>query len=112
MENQDDGPPRAGACPSAGLKQISRPHGTQAIALDDRLQNQPPVLGAVDVAGAQQAALQVTELVEAEQRVIAGAAEMAVVSRALLITVSRALGAIHVEEHHQRENYRSDGRRE
>lgn len=30
MENQDDGSPRAGACPSAGLKQISRPHGTQA----------------------------------------------------------------------------------
>ena len=30
MENQDDGPPRAGACPSAGLKQISSPHVTQA----------------------------------------------------------------------------------
>ncbi len=30
MENQDDGSPRAGACPGAGLKQISRPHGTQA----------------------------------------------------------------------------------
>ncbi len=30
MENQDDGPPRAGTCPGAGLKQISRPHGTQA----------------------------------------------------------------------------------
>ena len=30
MENQDDGSPRAGACPGAGLKQISRHHGTQA----------------------------------------------------------------------------------
>jgi TolB-like protein len=30
MENQYDGSPRAGACPGAGLKQISRPHGTQA----------------------------------------------------------------------------------
>jgi hypothetical protein len=44
----------------------------------------------MDVAGAQEASLQVTELVEAEQRVIAGAAEMPIVSRSLLIAVGRA----------------------
>ncbi len=53
MENQDDGPPRAGACPSAGLKQISRPHGTQARRLDDEAWGEietahPSYLGAQD----------------------------------------------------------------
>src|SRR5918993_5141948 len=43
-----------------------------------RLQHLAPALGGVDVAGPQGAALQVTELVEHEQRVIAGAAEVAV----------------------------------
>ena len=31
MENQYDGLNCPGACPGAGLKQISRPHGTQAL---------------------------------------------------------------------------------
>ena len=36
-----------------------------------RFENQPPVLGAVDITRAQQAALQVAEVVEAKERVIA-----------------------------------------
>ena len=54
-------------------------------------------MGAVHVAGAQRATLQVAELVEHEQRVIAGAAEVAVIGRALLLTECRADGAVHVE---------------
>jgi hypothetical protein len=51
----------------------------------------------VHVAGAKGAVLQIAELVEHEQRVIAGAAEMAVVGCALLLSVGRADRAIHVE---------------
>jgi len=51
----------------------------------------------VNVAGAQGAPLQIAELVEHEQRVIAGAAEVPVVGAAFLLAVSRALARIHVE---------------
>ena len=54
---------------------------------------------AVHVAGAQRATLQVAELVEHEQRMIAGAAEVAVVGRALLLAECRADGTVHVEHH-------------
>src|SRR5262249_61247729 len=57
------------------------------IAFDHRQQHPPPVLGAATVAPAEQDALQVAELVEEEQRVIASAAEMAVVGRAFLMPV-------------------------
>ena len=69
-----------------------------AVAGDHRLQHQAPVLGTVDVAGPQETALQIAELVEHEQRVVAGAAEVAVPGRALLLAVGRALGAVHVED--------------
>ena len=49
------------------------------------------------VAGTKGAAFQVAELVEHEQGMIAGTAEMAVVGRAFLITVGRADRTIHVE---------------
>jgi hypothetical protein len=54
----------------------------------------------VDVAGPQGAALRITELVEDEQRVIAGAAEVAVVGAALLLAVSRTDARIHIEHDH------------
>jgi hypothetical protein len=54
----------------------------------------------VDIAGAQGTAFQVTELVEDEQRVIAGAAEVAVVGAALLIAVGRAHAGVHVQHDH------------
>src|SRR5207253_2970489 len=50
------------------------------VAGDHRLQHRTPTLGGVDVAGPQGAAFEITKLVEHEQRMIAGAAEVPVVS--------------------------------
>ena len=55
------------------------PQAALAIASDDRLQNIPLAVSRVDVARAQRTALQVAEPVEHEKRVIARAAEMAIV---------------------------------
>ncbi len=41
------------------------------IAGDHRLENQPPILGAVDIAGTREAALQVAKMVEAKEPVMA-----------------------------------------
>ena len=68
-----------------------------SITSDNRLEHIAPFVGAVHVAGAKRAALQIAELVEHEQRMIAGAAEMAVVGRAFLLAMGRANGAVHVE---------------
>jgi hypothetical protein len=43
-----------------------------AITRHDRLQHIFPAIGAVDIAGAQGASFQIAELVEDEQRMIAG----------------------------------------
>jgi hypothetical protein len=51
----------------------------------------------MDVSGPQGAALQIAKLVEHEERVIAGAPEMAVVGATLLFAVSRAFARIHVQ---------------
>src|SRR4051794_14218350 len=59
------------------------------VAGDDRLQHRTPALGGVNVAGTKRAAFQVAELVEHEQRVIAGAAEVTVIGAALLTPVGR-----------------------
>ena len=67
------------------------------VAGDHRLQHRAPAVGAVHVARPQGAPLQIAELVEHEQRVIAGAAEVAVVGAAFLLAVGRALARIHVE---------------
>jgi hypothetical protein len=69
-----------------------------AVAGDYRLERRPPALRAVHVARPQGAALQVAELVEDEQRMVAAAAEMAVPGRALLLAMGRALGAVHAED--------------
>ena len=68
------------------------------VAGDHRLQHRAPAFGAVSVAGPQDAALQVAELVEDEQRVVTGTAEVAVPGRALLLAMGRALGTVHVED--------------
>jgi len=52
----------------------------------------------VDVAGPEPAALQIAVLIEHEQRVVAGAAEVTVPDRAFLLAVGRALGTVHVED--------------
>src|SRR5262245_42354986 len=67
------------------------------VAANHRLQHEAPGLGAVDVAGSQQTAFQITELVEQEQRMITGAAEVTVPGRTLLLAMGRALGAVHVD---------------
>src|SRR5918912_3773789 len=61
------------------------------VAGDHRQQHRAPPLGAMDVAGPQEAALEVPELVEHEQRVVAGTAEVPVPGRAFLRAVGRAL---------------------
>ena len=61
------------------------------VAGDHRLQHRPPAFRAVDVAGPQDTALQVAELVEDEQRMVTGTAEVAVPGRALLLAMGRAL---------------------
>jgi len=66
------------------------------------LQHVRPFVGAVHVAGSQAATLQVAELIKHEQWMIAGAAEVAVVSCAFLIAVGRAQGAVHVEHNQLR----------
>jgi hypothetical protein len=50
-----------------------------AVASGHRFQRQAPVLGTVDVARAQEATLQVAELIEHEQWVITGAAKVAII---------------------------------
>jgi hypothetical protein len=56
----------------------------------------------VDVAGAKRAAFQIAELVEHEQRMIAGTGEVPVVGRTLLLTVGGADTRIHVKNNHAR----------
>jgi len=60
------------------------------IAHDDRLEHALPAVGAVHVAGTQDAAFQVAELVEHEQRVVAGALVMTVPDAHLLLAMRRA----------------------
>jgi hypothetical protein len=62
-----------------------------AVAGDHRLEHRTPALGTMRTAGPQHAALEVAELVEDEQWMIAAAAEMVVPSRALLLPMGRAL---------------------
>src|SRR5215211_6168449 len=64
---------------------------------DHRLQHVAPALGGVDVAGAQGAAFEITKLIEHEQRMIAGAAEVAVVGGPFLLTKGWADAGAHVE---------------
>ena len=53
----------------------------------DWLQHTVPIVGAVDLALAKQCTFQISELIEAEQGVIAGAAKVSVVRRAFLSTI-------------------------
>jgi len=66
------------------------PNAARLVAIHDGNQDDTPFVGAVHVAGAKRAPLQVAELVEQEQRVITGAAEVTVIGRALLVAVGRA----------------------
>src|SRR4051812_28885054 len=64
---------------------------------DHRAQHLTPALGGVGVAGPQGTPLQVAELVEHEERMVAGAAEVAIVGAARLLAVGRADAGVHVQ---------------
>src|ERR1035438_10647410 len=68
------------------------------VTCHDRFQDIPPILGAVDVPLPEHGAFDVSKLVEAEERVIAGAAKMPIVGCALLLAVGLADGAVHVQD--------------
>ena len=67
------------------------------IACHDRVEHVVPAVGAVHVAGTKRTAFQVAELVEHEQRVIAGAGVVTVPDAHLLFAMGRADARIHVE---------------
>jgi len=58
-----------------------------------------PAVCRVDVARSQDRPLAVTEIVEEEERVIAGGFKMTVVGGALLVSVDRRLGTVYVQYH-------------
>src|SRR4029077_6374002 len=67
------------------------------VSFDDRGEHALPTIGAVDVTGTWCAAFQVAELVEHEQRMIAGAGVMAVPDAVLLFAVRWTHARIHVK---------------
>src|SRR5947208_10626886 len=70
------------------------PEGLATIPRDHRLEHLAPPVGTVHVPRPQRASLQVAVLVEHEQRVVAGASEVAVVCGAFLRAVGRAHAAV------------------
>ena len=73
--------------------------GLATIPRDHRVEYLVPTVRAGDVARSERAPFQVAVLIEHEQRVIAGAREVAVVRRVLLRAVGRAHAAVDVEHH-------------
>ena len=67
---------------------VTRDHGFEHVL---------PAARRMNIARTQRAAFQISKLVEDEQRMIAGAGEMAVVGRPLLIAVGRADAGIHIK---------------
>src|ERR1039458_4479400 len=72
-------------------------HLTVPITRDKGFQNLMPAIGGMNVAGSKGASFQIAELVEDEQRMVAGAPEVAVVGRVLLIAETRADTGVHVQ---------------
>ena len=68
------------------------------VASNHRLEHRAPVVRAVDVPLAQYRPLQVPELVEAEQWMVAATSKVTVVCRALLTAIRLAHRAVHVED--------------
>ena len=67
------------------------------VSLDDRVQNFLPTISAVNITRAQRDAFTIPELIEAEQRMETGTAEMTVVGRPFLCPMYRALRTVQVE---------------
>jgi len=72
------------------------------VAVHHRLQNGAPAVGAMNIAWAKGTPLQITELVEQEKRMIAGAVRVTIVRCSLLFAMGRADAAVHVEDDHLR----------
>jgi hypothetical protein len=68
-----------------------------SVTSDHWLQHRAPTIGTMDVARSQRTPFDIAELIEHEQRVVARAAEMPVVSAACLFAVGWALARIPVE---------------
>ena len=81
----------------AGVSSETDARNLSLISRHDGLEHGIPCVGAVNVAGTQSAAFQITELIEHEQRVITGASVMAVPDAILLFAMRRADARIHVE---------------
>ena len=60
-----------------------------AVAVHDRLEHGSPLMGARHVALLQHRPFEITQVVEAEHRVVAGLGKVTVVGRAFLLTVGR-----------------------
>jgi hypothetical protein len=67
------------------------------VAFDNRNEHTLPTIGAVDVAGTKRAALQIAKLIEQKQRMVTGAAIVAVPDAHLLLAMGRAHARIHIE---------------
>ena len=67
------------------------------VAGHDRFEHVPPAIRRMDVARSQRALFEVAELVEHEQRMVAGAGEVAVVGGAFLFAMGRTDTRIHIE---------------
>src|SRR4051812_29486878 len=63
-----------------------------------RLQHCAPAVGTMYVVRSQRTPLDIAELVEHEQRVIAGAGEMAIIGAAFLLAVSRAFARTRIHQ--------------
>src|SRR4051794_6206278 len=67
------------------------------VTRDHRLQQRAPAVSTMDVARSQRAPFDIAELVEHEERVVAGAAKVAIIGTAFLFAIGRAFARIHVE---------------
>ena len=68
------------------------------VTSNNRFQHRTPFVGAGHIAVAQHCPFQIAELVEAEQGMVTGSAEVTVVQGTFLIPVGLAHGAVHVED--------------
>ena len=78
--------------------QILAPQANPAIAFDDGIKHILPIICAVNVAGTESTAFQVTMLVEDKQRMITGLGEVTVISRAFLVATNRAFGTVDIKD--------------
>ena len=74
-----------------GVGSKQKPHRQLQVALHDRLDESLPPIGAMYVAWPEHCTFTVSELVEAEQRMIAHALEVSIVGCTLLLTMYRTL---------------------